>query len=184
MIQAIRSKDRVRDLGEVFTAPREVNAMLDLVTNTDLDIETATFLEPSCGNGQFLAEIFGRKCEAIMRSPSSDGWDTCTRILRALATITAIDIDETNVKESHERLLRLAISWREIITGTPASRPFTITALEILKRKVVLGDFLVGCTVHDVRVTDRWAIAFTKHTIGGGHTRDERGRYFPVKNKS
>lgn len=49
----IKSKHRVADHGEIFTAEREVNAMLDLVKQGTERIDS-TFLEPACGNGVSL----------------------------------------------------------------------------------------------------------------------------------
>lgn len=43
----IKSRERVRDLAEVFTAEREVNAMLDLLGDVNLNL-TARYLEPAC----------------------------------------------------------------------------------------------------------------------------------------
>lgn len=57
----IKSKARVRELAEVYTAEREVCAMLDLVPEFSLK---QTFLEPACGNGNFLIEILRRKLQA------------------------------------------------------------------------------------------------------------------------
>ena len=48
----VKSKARVAKHGEVFTNPREVNAMLDLVQDQITRID-ATFLEPACGSGKF-----------------------------------------------------------------------------------------------------------------------------------
>ncbi|WP_241761402.1 hypothetical protein [Moraxella catarrhalis] len=62
----VKSKNRVADFGEVFTAEREVNAMLNLLPETIWHNITATFLEPSCGNGNFLAEILSRKLNAVL----------------------------------------------------------------------------------------------------------------------
>ena len=56
----IKDKKRVADHGEVFTAEREVESMLDLVKNETLRIDSR-FLEPACGNGNFLAKILERK---------------------------------------------------------------------------------------------------------------------------
>ena len=56
----VKSKQRVADHGEVFTADREVNAMLDLVKQETERIDSR-FLEPACGDGNFLAEILRRK---------------------------------------------------------------------------------------------------------------------------
>lgn len=62
----VKSKQRVADHGEVFTAEREVNAMLDLVKNETERIESR-FLEPACGDGNFLAEILLRKLAVVQR---------------------------------------------------------------------------------------------------------------------
>lgn len=43
----IKSRERVRDLAEVYTAEREVNAMLDLLGDVNLNL-TARYLEPAC----------------------------------------------------------------------------------------------------------------------------------------
>ena len=59
----IKSRKRVRDHGEVFTNPREVNAMLDLVKEESERIDSR-FLEPACGDGNFLAEILRRKLKS------------------------------------------------------------------------------------------------------------------------
>ena len=53
--QQVKSRQRVADHGEVFTAEREVKAMCDLVKQETERIESR-FLEPACGNGNFLAE--------------------------------------------------------------------------------------------------------------------------------
>ena len=58
--QQVVSKQRVADHGEVYTNPREVNAMLDLVKQETARIESR-FLEPACGTGNFLVEILNRK---------------------------------------------------------------------------------------------------------------------------
>ena len=59
-----KSKQRVTDHGEVFTAEREVNAMLDLVKQETERIDSR-FLEPACGDGNFLAEILRRKLAVV-----------------------------------------------------------------------------------------------------------------------
>jgi len=57
------SKDRdsrVKDTGEVFTPPELVNKMLDQL---DYDWETLpdrTFMDPTCGSGNFLVELAKR----------------------------------------------------------------------------------------------------------------------------
>jgi len=60
----VKSKQRVADHGEVFTAQREVNAMLDLVKQETERIESR-FWEPACGTGNFLVEILRRKLAVV-----------------------------------------------------------------------------------------------------------------------
>ena len=60
----VKSRQRVADHGEVFTAEREVKAMCDLVKQETERIESR-FLEPSCGNGNFLVEVLRRKLAVV-----------------------------------------------------------------------------------------------------------------------
>lgn len=69
-----KSKSRVRNHGEVFTAEREVNAMLDLVKNETERIDSR-FLEPACGNGNFLIKILERKLNVVDRAYKRSQWD-------------------------------------------------------------------------------------------------------------
>ena len=63
MVQKIiKSSDRVKDIGEVFTPKKTVNFMLDQPEIKEkINSLTATFLEPSAGEGAFLVEILRRK---------------------------------------------------------------------------------------------------------------------------
>ena len=62
----VKSRQRVADHGEVFTAEREVRAMCDLVKSETERIESR-FLEPACGNGNFLAEVLRRKLAVVQK---------------------------------------------------------------------------------------------------------------------
>ena len=66
MARQVKSKQRVADHGEVFTADREVQAMCDLVKQETERIDSR-FLEPACGEGNFLAEILKRKLAIVKK---------------------------------------------------------------------------------------------------------------------
>lgn len=66
MSSQIKSKERVAERGEVFTSEREVNAMLDLVKDECIRPDSR-FLEPACGDGNFLSAILKRKLAEISR---------------------------------------------------------------------------------------------------------------------
>ena len=97
----VKSKKRVTDHGEVFTNQREVNAMLDLVKHETERIDSR-FLEPACGNGNFLAEVLRRKLTVVdsRYSKSQVEWERYSVI--AVSSIYGVDIleDMYVVKES------------------------------------------------------------------------------------
>jgi type I restriction-modification system DNA methylase subunit len=68
------SKQRVADHGEVLTGKREVNAMLDLVKQETERVESR-FLEPACGNGNFLTMILKRKLAVVEKRYSKSQLD-------------------------------------------------------------------------------------------------------------
>ena len=66
MTKQVKSRERVAEHGEVFTAEREVNAMLDLVKQETERVDSR-FLEPACGDGNFMVEILRRKLVAAKK---------------------------------------------------------------------------------------------------------------------
>ena len=139
--QNIRSKERVRDLAEVFTADREVQAMLDLVGPPTWAVET-TFLEPSCGNGNFLVAIMDRKLSTIFssrqRAPQVEGI-----LLRALTAVYAVDICPENVADSRRRMWeRVEDAWSGHMNTRRMSDTFRAAAEAVLAANIRTGDFL------------------------------------------
>ena len=88
-----REKSRVKATGEVFTPTPLVQEILDKLDPSLFEDPTKTFLDPSCGDGQFLSEVLIRKLEA--------GIDFAD----ALATIYGVDLMPDNVDLCRERLL-------------------------------------------------------------------------------
>lgn len=124
----IKTRKRVRDFGEVFTNEREVKAMCDLIPQETWDNITSTFLEPCCGNGNFLVEIYRRKLERCENE--KDG-------LKALASIFAIDIQADNVHESRARLKAMYLD------KFPEASDFALYIADLtLKNNIRCGDSL------------------------------------------
>lgn len=93
-----KSKERITELGEVFTPQATVNKMLNLPEiNKKTECLTATFLEPAAGEGAFLVEILRRKMKAALsQSKSADEFDD--KSLVALSTLYGIELMEDNVE--------------------------------------------------------------------------------------
>jgi hypothetical protein len=101
----VKSNERIRDLGEVFTPAATIEAMLDMLPVNMWAIHpSATFLEPSCGDGNFLIAIFSRKLDNVSKAfdrgnlPAGDGVSSALfHALEALASVYAVDISEDNI---------------------------------------------------------------------------------------
>jgi hypothetical protein len=88
-----RDKLRVKETAEVFTPTTLVQEMLDNLPLELFEDYTKTFLDPSCGDGQFLSEVIIRKMER----------SGCT-LEQALSTTYGVELMEDNVKLCKERL--------------------------------------------------------------------------------
>ena len=82
----VKSKERVTNHGEVFTAEREVKAMCDLVADECKNI-ASRFLEPAVGEGVFLAEILNRKLEVVKKKYSKSLYDYECNAILALSSL-------------------------------------------------------------------------------------------------
>lgn len=162
----MRSVERAQELGEVFTNKREVDAMLNLVPDMFVSLDS-TFLEPACGHGNFLVEILARKIELITpeRFGTEPGWfEFC--LLRALASIFAIDISQENVDEARHRLFEM-VEAAHAIYGELPSEGFDKAVAKILETNIILGDSLNQAT----------ELQFIEYTAIEGH-RFERIPFF------
>ena len=100
---SVKSKQRVADHGEVFTPDWLVENMLDLVKN-EADRIDSRFLEPACGNGNFLIEVLKRKLHEVSARYSRSQYDYEKYCIVATSSIYGIDILEDNVSECISRL--------------------------------------------------------------------------------
>jgi len=88
-----REQTRIKSTGEVFTPTRLVQEILDQLDSELFTNPAKTFLDPSCGDGQFLGEVLIRKVE------NGINFET------ALSTIYGVDLMQDNVDLCKERLL-------------------------------------------------------------------------------
>lgn len=136
-----KSKKRVADHGEVFTAEREVNAMLDLVKQETERIDSR-FLEPACGDGNFLAEILRRKL-AVVKSrygKNPDDWERYAVI--AVTSIYGVELLPDNTEECRRRMF--AIFDKEYIANCrkTANEDTREAVRHILRHNILCGDAL------------------------------------------
>lgn len=137
----VKSRQRVADHGEVFTAEREVKAMCDLVKQETERIESR-FLEPACGNGNFLAEVLRRKLAVVKSRYGKSPFDYERYSVLAMTSLYGVDILEDNVEECRKRLFDI---WDKEYTANAkaqANEQCREAVRFILRKNILCGDAL------------------------------------------
>lgn len=141
----IKSRSRVAERGEVFTAEREVKAMCDLVKEETERIESR-FLEPACGEGAFLTEILKRKLSEVKRVYSKSPSDFEKYSLLALSSLYGVDIMKDNATICRENLYKIWLSEYEKSCSkqinTEQQEESKKSARYILERNIICGNAL------------------------------------------
>lgn len=141
----IKSRERVAERGEVFTAEREVNAMLDLVKQETERIDSR-FLEPACGTGNFLVEILRRKLDVVLRQYKGQQAQVWLQSVIAVSCIYGIDIMMDNVEECRQRLMEILCEWHpHALSGDEAPSDLQQVWQYLLERNILWGDALTLC---------------------------------------
>ncbi len=141
MAAQVKSKQRVIDYGEVFTNEREVKAMLDLVKEETERIESR-FLEPACGNGNFLAEVIARKLNVVTNRFAKKQLDWEFNAFIAFTSIYGVDILADNAQECRQRLFDMANEKYSELYKSKTKPEFLESIWFILERNVLVGDAL------------------------------------------
>ena len=87
------TQEAIKERGEVFTPTTLANDMLDKLPKSLFKDRAKTFLDNSCGNGQFLFLVLQRK----MANGIPHGV--------ALSTIYGVELDPKNAQDCRDRLL-------------------------------------------------------------------------------
>lgn len=90
---------RKKQTAEVFTPPELCNEMLDKLPVEMWSAVDKTFLDNSCGNGNFLVEIYKRKVDTLHFDP-----------IDSLKSIYGVELMADNVQECQHRLIELAVA--------------------------------------------------------------------------
>ena len=146
----IKSRQRVADHGEVFTNPREVNAMLDLVRDESFRLDSR-FLEPACGDGNFLIEILRRKLSLLQDIKSPTDWEFQSLI--AVGSCYGIDILPDNAEACRTRLEEYVLSQHPASERLPVDSPYLLSLRYMLQKNIVCGDALTYRTAEDKPIT-------------------------------
>ena len=179
----IKSRERVANFGEVFTAEREVNAMLDLVKQETERVDSR-FLEPACGTGNFLVEILRRKLEAAKRRATPPGRvtpiaaDYERESVIAITSIYGIDLMEDNAKECRERLFKIWDGAYKAVCKNETSEECRDSVRFILTRNIVHGNTLSMKATDDKGNDTDNDLVLTEWSMISGDRMQRRDFYF------
>lgn len=164
MEKQIKSRQRVADHGEVYTAEREVKAMCDLVYDECGRIDSR-FLEPACGDGNFLAEILSRKLAAVKKKYKKSVIDYEKNALLAVSSIYGVDILADNVAACRERLFKIWRKEYKSVMKTAYSEDTEKSVRFILSKNIVCGNALTLMCVDENGIDTDTPIIFSEWTF-------------------
>lgn len=160
------SKKRVADHGEVYTHSREVNAMLDLVKHETERIDSK-FLEPACGNGNFLIEILNRKLLIVSERYSKSQLEFERHAVIAVGSIYGIDLLSDNVQTCQERLFNLFFEQYFSMYNNKIKAELEPAIKFILSKNILHGNALTLETVATENSPPK-PIVFSEWTLASG----------------
>ncbi len=137
----VKSKERVNVFGEVNTSEKEVNAMLDLVRNETNRIDSR-FLEPACGDGNFLIKVLERKFNIIVDKYKSNQYEFEKNSIIAVGSVYGIDILEDNAKRARQRLFFKFVTIYERLFGKYLNQDLVKSIKFIINKNIIHGDAL------------------------------------------
>lgn len=161
MEKQIKSRQRVAEHGEVYTAEREVKAMCDLVSDECRRIDSR-FLEPACGDGNFLAEILSRKLAAVKKKYKKSVIDYEKNALLAVSSIYGVDILADNVAACRERLFKIWQKEYKSVVKTAYSEDTEKSVRFILSKNIVCGNALTLMCVDENGIDTDTPIIFSE----------------------
>jgi hypothetical protein len=148
MARSTPNRQRIIDHGEVFTPPAVVEDMLDLISHECERIDSR-FLEPACGDGNFLAEVLRRKLATVDKrnARNREKWERDA--ILAICSVYGIDLLADNIEACRDRLLKVVNEAHEVRFKAPLPDETACAAAYILSTNVVQGDALTLRTSSD-----------------------------------
>jgi hypothetical protein len=148
MIASVKSRQRIIDHGEVFTPPGLVNDMLDLVAHECERIDSR-FLEPACGDGNFLAEVLRRKLLTVDKKNARNREKWERDAILSLCSLYGIDLLADNIAACRDRLLKVVADAHAARFKAALPQEAARAAAYILSKNIVQGDALTLRTPSD-----------------------------------
>ena len=108
-----RSKERIRDFGEVFTPEKYVQQMLDMLDKSIWADTNTVFYEPTCGHGNFVSAVVEKRLRIFLKKAKRQKIRKphFYAVANTLNNLWAIDIDSKNVEFCRERVRKITFDF-------------------------------------------------------------------------
>tara|TARA_A100001015_G_scaffold235983_1_gene267970 strand:+ start:92 stop:628 length:537 start_codon:yes stop_codon:yes gene_type:complete len=137
----IKSKHRVTEFGEVNTSFQTAENIIDLVGNEAMRYDSK-FLDPACGDGNFLLALLDRKLTSLKRKSCKNTTLCEEKLMITLGSIYGIDKLKDNIVEARIRILkRFSEAYAKLFDSEV--KKHTIRSAEyIVSKNIIFGDLL------------------------------------------
>ncbi|RZP22775.1 MAG: hypothetical protein EVA26_02770 [Burkholderiaceae bacterium] len=137
----IKSKHRVTEFGEVNTSFQTVENIIDLVGNEAMRYDSK-FLDPACGDGNFLLALLDRKLASFKGKPCKNTTLCEEKLMITLGSIYGVDKLKDNIVEARIRILkRFSEAYAKLFDSEV--KKHTIRSAEyIVSKNIIFGDLL------------------------------------------
>jgi hypothetical protein len=163
----IRSRERVRELGEVFTPTHIVNDMLNMVeeaaqANGNPLQYDARYFEPACGPKGFILEVLRRKLQQVEAltevSASLTQGDVMPYEYKSLAGLASIyggDIDSLNINDCRFNFKELLLeNYYDVSGKREAPKRYSSAIDYILSNNIFLANLLDDTQLDNIDIVE------------------------------
>ena len=159
MQKQIKNRDRVTKFAEVNTSEKEVNNMLNLVSE-ETDRLESRFLESACGDGNFLIEILNRKMKVLVKNFKKNQYEFERNSIIVIGSLYGIDILIDNIVIARERLFKKFLSIYKSLFREKTDKKFIDSIYFIIEKNLVQGNALTLKKVNSDKpiLLSQWSI--------------------------
>ena len=137
----IKSKKRVTEFGEVNTSFQTIEHIIDLVGNEAMRYDSK-FLDPACGDGNFLVALFDRKLASLEGKLHKNATLCEEKLMIALGSIYGIDKLKDNIVEARIRILKQFSNAYAKLFDSEVKKNTLCSAEYIVSKNIIFGDVL------------------------------------------
>lgn len=138
--------DRIRDYGEVKTRNNEIQNMINLVDHEVKRIDSR-FLEPACGDGNFLSQILNNKLDIASQKTKKNNIKFEIDCIYSLSSLYGIELLEDNVQKTRDRLFEIVKKYFKKNFNLELEKNYSKSTQYLLKKNIIHGNALTLKTV-------------------------------------